>query len=175
MRLLAFIVAVALVGCATPQRKSHNQFEKLSNDFIRGYLEFNPATAVQLGFHKYDGQLPIPNTAEVQKHIAWAREMERRANAIDEAALSKSDRLELRLLKTGVAGELFPLVETESWRKNPMDYATAISVDIYIKRNFAPLEQRVRSIIAVEKRAPKYYAAARANLEPSLAKPLIET
>src|SRR4051812_17263434 len=156
MRVLVFIVALALAGCSTPLRKSHSQFEKLSNDFIRGYLDYNPANAVQLGFHKYDGRVPIPTSAEVQKHIAWAREMERRANAIDGAALSKSDRLELRLLKTGIADELFPLVETESWRKNPMDYATAISVDIYIKRNFAPLERRVRSIIAIEKRAPEY-------------------
>jgi uncharacterized protein (DUF885 family) len=101
--------------------------------------------------------------------------MERRAIAIDEPLLSKADRIELRLLKTGIANELFPLVETESWRKNPMDYATAISVDIYIKRNFAPIERRVRSVIAVEKRARQYYSAARANLKPSLAKPLIET
>lgn len=175
MRVHIIIVAVALVGCVTPDRRSHTEFERLSNDFIRGYLDYNPANAVQLGFHKYDGRLPIPTAAEVQKHIAWAREMERRANAIDETALSKSDRVELRLLKTGIADELFPLVETESWRKNPMDYATAISVDTYIKRNFAPLERRVRSIIAIERRAPEYYAAARANLEPSLARPLIET
>jgi len=48
-------------------------------------------------------------------------------------------------------------------------------VNIYIKRNFAPLEARLRSIIAIEKQAPKVIAAAKANLEASLAKPFIET
>ena len=59
--------------------------------------------------------------------------------------------------------------------KNPMTYAGVLDVNIYIKRNFAPLEARLRSIIAIEKQAPKVIAAAKANLEASLAKPFIET
>src|SRR6478752_4069034 len=48
-------------------------------------------------------------------------------------------------------------------------------MSIYIKRNYAPVEQRLRSIIQVEKQTPLIIAAAKANLNDSLAKPYIET
>jgi uncharacterized protein (DUF885 family) len=175
IRLLTLVVALALAGCSTVQNNSSAQLEKLSADFIAGYVRYNPGSAVQLGIHDFDGQLPIPSRAQIREHIDWARAMENRANAINSATLTKSAQIELRLLKTGIANELFPLVETESWHKNPMDYATGISVDIYVKRNFAPFDQRVRSLIGIEKRAPQFFAAARANLDDSLARPLIET
>jgi uncharacterized protein (DUF885 family) len=63
----------------------------------------------------------------------------------------------------------------DSYRKNPMSYADAVDVNIYIKRNFASLENRVRSIIAIERQASNIMANARANLEESLAKPYVET
>ncbi|PYJ52684.1 MAG: hypothetical protein DME82_15915, partial [Verrucomicrobia bacterium] len=59
--------------------------------------------------------------------------------------------------------------------QNPMTYASVLDVNIYIKRNFAPLEQRVRSIVAILNQAPKIMAAARANLAQALPRPQIET
>src|SRR5439155_27243505 len=71
--------------------------------------------------------------------------------------------------------EIFRFKEMESYFKNPMTYAGVLDLNIYIKRNFAPLEERVRSIIAIEKEAPRVVAAAKANLAESLARPFIDT
>ena len=46
---------------------------------------------------------------------------------------------------------------------------------IYIKRNFAPLEERLKSIIAIENDAPSFFSVAKSNLADSLAKTFIET
>ncbi len=56
-----------------------------------------------------------------------------------------------------------------------MTYAGALDVSPYIKRDFAPLEQRVRGIIAILKQAPQVTAAGRANLGEALPKPWVET
>jgi uncharacterized protein (DUF885 family) len=56
-----------------------------------------------------------------------------------------------------------------------MTYAGAMDVNLYVKRDFAPLEERVRYIIAVLEQAPATFAAARANLEESLPRPFIQT
>src|SRR5205085_6693986 len=69
----------------------------------------------------------------------------------------------------------FKFESMQSYTKNPMTYADAIDVNIYIKRDFAPLEERVRSIIAIEKQAPRVMAAARANLAQPLPEPFVET
>jgi len=56
-----------------------------------------------------------------------------------------------------------------------MTYAGALDVNIYIKRNFAPLEERVGSVIAILNQAPQIMSAARANLAESLPQPQVET
>ena len=56
-----------------------------------------------------------------------------------------------------------------------MTYAGAVDLSIYIKRDFAPLEDRVKSIIAIEKSIPGVFAAAKQNLQDSLPKPYVET
>src|SRR5262249_21938721 len=64
--------------------------------------------------------------------------------------------------------------QMQIYSKNPMSYL-AVDINIYIKRDFAPLEDRVRSLTAVLNQAPELMAAARANLADSLPRPLIET
>jgi uncharacterized protein (DUF885 family) len=56
-----------------------------------------------------------------------------------------------------------------------MSYPDALDVNIYIKRDFAPLPDRVQSIIAILKQAPAVFAAARANLDETLPRPFVET
>ena len=55
-----------------------------------------------------------------------------------------------------------------------MIYARAADVNVYIKRNFAPLEDRVRSIVAIESQVPNIIIAAKTNLDPVLPKPYVE-
>ena len=63
----------------------------------------------------------------------------------------------------------------QSYTQNPMTYAGALDVNIYIKRDFAPLEDRLRSVIAILNQAPQIISAARANLAESLPQPQVET
>ncbi|MBK9327779.1 MAG: DUF885 domain-containing protein [Sphingobacteriales bacterium] len=67
----------------------------------------------------------------------------------------------------------FYFEDLETYSRNPMTYANAADVNIYIKRNFAPLEQRIQSIINIENKTPEIIAAAKANLNDSLALPFI--
>src|SRR4029077_18408774 len=65
--------------------------------------------------------------------------------------------------------------DLHTYTHNPMTYADAVDVNSYIKRDFAPLEERVQYIIATENALPGIIAAAKANLDDSLPKPFIET
>src|SRR5438067_5378370 len=55
-----------------------------------------------------------------------------------------------------------------------MVYAGAPDVNVYIKRNFAPLEDRVRSLVAIESQISNILIAARTNLNDVLPKPYVE-
>ena len=55
-----------------------------------------------------------------------------------------------------------------------MVYARAADVNIYIKRNFAALEDRVRSLVTIESQIPNILIAARTNLNEQLPEPFVE-
>ena len=84
-------------------------------------------------------------------------------------------RIDYKILLSAIHQELFSFEELDAYRTNPMTYAGAVDLNIYIQRDFAPLEQRMRHIIAMEDRVPAIFVAARNNLADSLGKPLVET
>jgi hypothetical protein len=79
-----------------------------------------------------------------------------------------------RILSLNIKAEIFSFEDLQKFSKNPMTYAGAIDANVYVKRNFAPIEERIRSIISIENQAPKLFEDAKANLNDSLAKPLVD-
>ena len=55
-----------------------------------------------------------------------------------------------------------------------MTYARAIDVNIYIKRDFKPLDDRVRDIVTIEDQTANIMTAAKTNLAAVLPKPYVE-
>ena len=147
---------------------------KLTDEFLEAYLTAHPQQATALGLHQYDGKVTDLSQAALAAEHARLVNYAREFAAIDHAALSPDARHRCRVIETGIQGELFAFDGMESFTKNPMTYAGAVDVNIYLKRDFAPLADRVRSIISVEKAVPAVFVAARANLADSLAKPYVE-
>jgi uncharacterized protein (DUF885 family) len=175
-------LAFLLAGCSelskTKRSESANadaQFARLSDEFVSGYLAWRPANGTALGLHEYDGKVTDFSHASLRKELARLQRFDRELAALRTPSLSPQSLHDYRVLRTAIADELFSFEDMQIYTHNPMTYAGAMDVNIYIKRGFAPLEDRVRSIIAIEKETPRVMAAARANLENSLARPYVET
>ena len=82
--------------------------------------------------------------------------------------------MDYRMLLSAIRCEIYRLTDRHCYTQNPMIYALALDLSPYITRNYTALENRIRSIIATEKKAPEIFAAARLNLDDSLPKPLIQ-
>ncbi len=150
-------------------------FQKLADDYIAGYLAWRPANGVALGYHQYDGRVTDISKASIAKELARLTDFDTKLAAADTASFSPPIYYDYRILRSAVKQELWNIKDVGSYTKNPMNYAGAVDVSIYIKRNFAPLEDRLKSIIAIEKLAPKLMADAKLNLNDTLAKPYVET
>ena len=149
-------------------------FEKLSEEYLKGYLTWRPQTGTYLGLHEYDGKITDYSKASIDAELARLKEYDQKFAEVDSASLSKKKYYDLQMLKLAVKNEIFGIEDLHYFTQNPMAYAGAIDVNIYIKRNFAPIEQQIKSIIAIENEAPKIFAAAKANLVDSLSKPHTE-
>ncbi len=184
MKIITSILLFALLlGCAQPNSSNQSlnhpsaekEFQRVADDFIAGYLAWRPTIGTMLGLHEYDGKLTDFSRASLDNELARLQTFNRKLASLPANSLRPEIRHDLRVLQTGIANELFTFESLQSYTRNPMTYAGAFDVSGYIKRDFAPLEQRIRSIIAIEKQAPHVMAAARANLEASLARPYVET
>lgn len=149
-------------------------FDKLSDEYLNGYLAWRPQTGTYLGLHEYDGKITDYSKASIDAELMRLKEFDKKFSEIDSSSLSSKKYYDWQMLKLAVKNEIFSFEDLHYYTTNPMAYAGAIDVNIYVKRNFAPIEQQIKSIIAIENKAPEVYAAAKANLVDSLSKPHTE-
>jgi len=149
-------------------------FVKLADEFLEGYFNFRPGTATYLGLHQYDRAKRDYSKAGLDAELARLKRFEQRLTPLGDS-LSPKARFDHKLLLAGIHQEIFAIEDLGIYTKNPMTYAGAISLNLFVQRDFAPLNERVKSIIAIEEQTPALFAAARENLADSLARPYVET
>ena len=170
-----YILLVLVFAFFSCNKKDKNEaFEKLSEEYLKGYLDWRPQSGVALGLHEYDGKIADYGKKSLDVEIARLKDFDKKFSEIDSASLSTKEYYDWKLLRSNIKNELFSFEDLKVYTKNPMTYAGAIDVNIYIKRNFAPIEQQIKSIISIENEVPKFYEDAKANLQDSLALPHIQ-
>ncbi len=150
------------------------EYEAVAEEYIKGYLTAHPLNATSLGFHEYDGKISDYSRLALDAELSRVRRFDDRLKKFDLEKLSARQSIDLRILQAAIKKQLFETQEMASFERNPMVYARAADVNVYIKRNFAPLEDRVRSIVLIEQQVPNIVIAAKTNLNPVLPKPYIE-
>lgn len=179
---IAIILTICIAGCqpkteeqtSTAGRMVDLSFQKLADEFIIVYFAHSPATAVALGFHEYDGKSENYSKEAIENYLNQLKSYEQKISAVDSSQLSPRNYTDQQMLLSNIRSDIFRMEDQKIYTQNPMTYAGAVDLNIYIKRNFAPIENRIKSIISIEKDIPAIFTAARANLEDSLAKPFVQ-
>jgi uncharacterized protein (DUF885 family) len=183
MRKPFFLALMLLAGCthernvsAPPEpKRAEAAFARLADDYVAGYLIWRPQLGTSLGLHEYDGMMTDFSPGSLQTELQRLKYFERRLSELPAEQLAPRAYYDYRLLRRAIQREIFSFEGMETYSRNPMTYAGALDVNIYLKRDYAPLEERVRSITAVLKQAPLLFSAARANLAEVLPRPQVET
>jgi uncharacterized protein (DUF885 family) len=155
-------------------QNSDAEFNSVSEEFMKGYLAARPLEAVALGFHEYDGKINDYTRLSIDAELARLKRFDDRLKKFDLSKLNARNSIDLRILQAAISRELFIIQDLAVFERNPMTYAHAIDLNIYIARKFAPVEDRVRSIIAIEAQAPNIMIAGKTNLAQNLPKPYVE-
>ncbi|MEO8428640.1 MAG: DUF885 family protein, partial [Verrucomicrobiota bacterium] len=182
MNKSVMVLCLFLASCASHPSSEiakigggESDFAGLSQEFLAGYLTWRPQTGTALGLHEYDGKTTDLSQPSWTAELARLKRFDSRLANFKTSSLSSAAYYDYRILQASIKKEIFRFEDMESYSQNPMTYLGWSDINIYIKRNFAPLETRVNSIIAIENEAPGIFSAARANLAESLPKPFLET
>jgi uncharacterized protein (DUF885 family) len=168
-------LALSLISSGTVFGQSSDaDFDKFADEFIGGWLAARPLQGTSLGFHEYDGKINDFSRHAIDAEIARLKQFNERAKKFDASKLSARTSIDLRILRAAIDGELFRIEEMKVFERNPMTYVEVFDINIYVKRNFAPLADRVRSLTAIENQVSNLVAAAKTNLQEKLPKPYVE-
>jgi len=173
--LVLSLVALCLTsGTSFTAQTADAEYEAVAEEYIKSYLAARPLQGTALGLHEYDGKITDYSRLALDAELSRLRRFDDRLAKFDPSKLSPRQSIDLRILQAAVKKELFQMQDMSIFERNPMVYARAADLNIYVQRNFAPLEDRVRSLTAIESQIPNILIAARTNLNDVLPKPYVE-
>jgi uncharacterized protein (DUF885 family) len=140
---------------------------RIGDEYLRGLYAFDPSEATAAGLHELDAKLeergPEAIAAEARRLRGTLAEMAR----VPEWRLSPESRYDFLVIQSHARARLLELEELKTWRRDPGVYIRIASaaVDNILKRAYAPVEQRLPSVLARERQIPRLLEEARANLD----------
>ncbi len=159
---------------ATPRK--FFDFAEFRDHVLSVYLGYYPTTASALGLHEYDALVEDFSAPRREEYLLALRTsltvLER-----DFAGASADDltRFERRMIEWKLRDEIFRMTELKEFEWNPMIYNDQLELTHLIDRDFAPLTERMRSVLARLRAYPRILAVARQNLNGHLDRTIVET
>ena len=139
-------------------------FAALADRFLEALWQLDPDAAVAAGRFEFASRLTLPSAAQRQRVQAFAKSWLRRFEAVPEASLSVSDRMDRALLIGKLQSDLWRLEVLKEWSWNPAEHNPAAPLDLLLNTEHAPLPQRLRALLPRVAGLPAFYRAAQASL-----------
>ena len=181
---LSLALLISTGGCnqgpqsAAPLKRAPSlasqQWAQIANGFVNEYFSAQPFFAAQSGKHEFDGQLPDLSAHGIKREVARLHDAQQQLTAVDPAPLEPNERFDREYLLSVVQKDLFWLEKTRFPFTNPYWYQANLDPDMYLTRDYAPLDVRMKAYIKYARGIPKMTAAIQANLKGPLPKTYVE-
>jgi hypothetical protein len=172
--------------------QSTRRFHTLSefrDHVLATYLSFYPTFASTLGLHQYDPlveDFSAPKREEYLAAMQNAKEILERDFCDEQGSLYRGPgslyrgaddlgRFECRALEWKINDEIFRLTEFRDFEWNPLVYNDQLEITHLLDRDFAPLSERMRSVLMRLRAYPRILAIARQNLSAYMDRTIVET
>jgi uncharacterized protein (DUF885 family) len=153
-------------GTVSPQALQ-DRFQQLADAYLRGYYEFNPTEATALGLHEYDARLESRSRESIAAEVKRLNSALAQLARINSNLLSPESRYDYLTLASHARAQLLELEEIRMWQRDANIYnrLAASSIDNILKRNYAPIEQRLEAVLARQREIARLLNEARMNLD----------
>ncbi|HYL97539.1 MAG TPA: DUF885 family protein, partial [Blastocatellia bacterium] len=143
-----------------------NRFDQLVEECLTDLFIRHPALATDSGVHEWDGLLDDFSGEAVSDEISAIRSFKSRFAELPVKGLDRGRRVDHAILVSKLEGRLLELEQIRTHERNPRVYGDLISTGLLPLAlfEFAPAEQRLRSVIERENQIPKLLDTARENL-----------
>lgn len=137
------------------------QFVRVAGRVLDGVLESQPELATQLGDHRFDDRLSDLSVEGVQARCALLTDALGALDDLDDTGLSVADRVDLEILRTQVARELWVSGELRPHETDPLEHLPGDALYALIARPSGEPGDRLRALTARMAAVPERLAVAR--------------
>jgi hypothetical protein len=161
----AAVFTMAFAASAAPPSVSA-AYQGVVTSYYNALWVAHSTTATAAGLHNWDAQIDDTSAAAITAEIARLKDTQAKLRAIDGAKLAAMDRDDRDVLLAQIDGQLLQDETIQGWRHDPGTYVNLATNAAFqlIERDFAPLPERMKNLVARENRIPALFAQAKANL-----------
>jgi len=181
--LVSVALGIVLTGCGQaphPQAPvntvspASQAWKKTADGFMEDYLHADPFFAAQEGRHEFDGQLRDLSAHGIKRQLAMLHDAQTTISAVDPKTLQPREQFDREYLLSVISRDLFWLEKSQFPFKNPSWYLQSIDPDMFLSRDYAPLEVRMKAYIKYARAIPKMAKDIEDNLKSPLPKSYVE-
>jgi hypothetical protein len=164
--ILCCLIFFSFVGCERRDMEDH-KFQQLADEFLEGFYQAHPVWATHIGVHKYDDLIDDYSSEAVQAEIMRLRFILDKMQSIDTTKLNLTNQVDYRILENEINYQLLRYEELLPFENSPVMYSYLMggAINSLITREFAPLHDRLRSMMGRLKRISSVVRQARTNLK----------
>ncbi|MGA8087517.1 MAG: DUF885 domain-containing protein [Terracidiphilus sp.] len=159
---------MTFVAAHAENQSAKQQFQHVSDEYFdHVYFPNQPSDGTIDGYHQYDTMLEDFSRSRIDAEITALHEFDKRISAIPSASLDQTTRGDRQMVLGDIHSRLLTLETLQPSAKNADYYSStcAGAAFVLMERKFAPADDRLRSLMAREKKMPGLIAEARANLQ----------
>ncbi len=119
------------------------QFGSIMEGVLDSTWEFYPSLAAAMGQHQYDGKLPDISRPALSGRVTDLRRFLTELGEVDRDLLIGQDDSDYVVLESALRKELVDLTQVRIPETNPVQMLDHIDLSVYVKRDYAPLRERV--------------------------------
>ncbi|MFH7010355.1 DUF885 domain-containing protein [Flavobacterium sp. FlaQc-52] len=162
--------ATVLLSCNKSAKTADNtpldkKFEHYKEGFVTSLWEINPDWASNVGYHKFDNVLVIPDSKEEKKQLDFATAQLDSLKQYTIEELSDKNKTDFYMIKNHLEDIIFSAKELKSGEWNPSEYNVCGSFAEILNGNYDSLEVRLRAFNTKMNGIPAFYEAAKKNIK----------
>lgn len=170
---LFLVVLFSIVSCRP--KNSAGELIELKQQYLDGLFQAKPHLATFMGDHRFDDRLADLSAAATQKRIQELEQQKNRLASLPKENLNLDDQIDASILSDGINMELLYLKEIREWQWDPRLHDSfpyydpremvANRISDILQGDFAPAEERLRSLIGQLKGLPNFLKQMKGQLK----------
>jgi uncharacterized protein (DUF885 family) len=149
-------------------------FAAVRDRIIDELLRDEPSFGRSLGLHEHDGKIADYSADGIAARVARLTKARAELAGVT-GSITANDALDLALILGHIDLTLFRLVDLAEHQRRPQFYDELFAVNSYLDREYAPIADRAKALLAHEQASLAQIKHVRANLQSPMSKPIVET